>query len=489
MDFRRSAHQINKAETIESLKSQSLFLSELNLSHRIAEEDIIDFNNKIKGKIVFPWSPEYDLDRRNFNDAFPALPLLIVHVKTYNDIRECLALASKFRLQISVRSGGHSLAGFSLCDGIVIDMKELKSIYIDPVGKTAVVESGCTLEDLFMRLEDYGFHVPGGGCASVGISGYMMGGGYGLTSRQFGMNCDNVIAVFVMTANGTIVEASDSQHEDLFWSIRGGTGGNFGVLLAIKYRLHTIGWVWGIRLKWRIDTDASNAAAVIQMIQQQCLVDTCSYSLGIEVLLATDKDLYRNVYLCACWNGEEEEFRRILEPFLKSSGVQHDIPLQSGSYMEINFKLFEGVPVLIEGVKAFSRSIYIEKMLLLEDWKRILEKFNTTAPNRFTLVDMEGYGGKINKLPQNANAFFHRNASMNFFSHAFHIDDESANRKWLGEFFEFMREFGTAHSNQNYPNRDLADFKNAYWGTNKERLADVRKKYDLTGLFLFPQSV
>lgn len=456
---------------------------------KLSKEKITRFENLVTGKIVWPWSTDYDQDKQDFNNAYPTDPVLIVYVANYEDIRLCLDLAQDVTLWTVIRSGGHSLAGYSVCDGMVIDMSNLNDVYVDVNNKTAVVQAGCTFEKLFPILEMYGLHIPGGGCPTVAVAGYMQGGGYGLTSRMFGMHCDNVTSVKVMLADKQIVTASPIINSDLFWAIRGGTGGNFGVLLEISYTLHELGDIYGIRWKWPIE-DYQNAATAITTIQNEYLSGSNYPQMGIETVLCVDTDNVKKVMFCASWIGDEISFMNALSPLEQIPGLQKEI-LTQGKYSKVNAKILDGTPVLPEGIKAFSRSIYISRDLFVSDWVNILQKY-MTSPNSLTMVDMECYGGNIRTIPESSNAFIHRNVNMDFFCDAFFEENGTSrtdNQNWLEEFFEFMAQYGNGHSYQNYPNRLQTDYKQAYWGEAYPTLVAIKKKYDPENFFYYQQSI
>ncbi|MBK7606896.1 MAG: FAD-binding oxidoreductase [Saprospiraceae bacterium] len=304
-------------------------------------DQLISLEQSITGKLVFPWNPDYEQDRKDFNDVYPACPVVIVYAVCFDDLRECLKIAQDNGLQFTIRSGGHSLAGYSVCDGMVIDMSMMKHVHVDVTSQTLTVDAGAAFGDIFPILEQYGLHMPGGGCPTVCVAGYMQGGGYGLTSRAFGMNCDCVLEVMVMLADGRIVKANQNLNSDLFWAVRGGTGGNFGILLNIKYQLVPLGLIWGIKITWNIDPSPGDAAQALYLIQEQYLTDNAFANLGIETILATDTDGKKKVFFCAVWIGDEAGFDMALAPLLDVPGAQVVFKIQ-GKYSDVNARGVRG---------------------------------------------------------------------------------------------------------------------------------------------------
>ena len=447
----------------------------------------------LDGNIVYPGDPGYDHDRQDFDNLYPAFPQLIVYAASVADVAWAIQYAQTQQLAFAVRSGGHSTAGYSVCDGLVLDLSKLHAVDIDLSAQTARVGTGCNFERLNLLLEAQGLHVPGGGCPTVAVAGYMMGGGYGFTSRTFGMNCDNVLAVSVMLADCTVVTADADTHPDLFWAIRGGTGGNFGVLLDITYRVYPLGDIRGIQLQWPLDTQLTNAAQAMYVVQQAYLIDAQHPELGIEYAAGTDlKDGIKKLSFCATYTGDPTQLNSVLAPLLAVPG--YTITRQpSGRYSQVNRQLLSNVDGdLPPGIMAFSRSAYVERLLQPADYQAILQYFVDTAPNQYTTLGIECYGGVINQVPTDAMAFRHRSVLFDLFADAFFDSstaDRPRNRAWITEFFTFLRAYGNGHSYQNYPDRAQADFRWAYWGDAYPRLQTIKSTYDPDQFFNYQQAI
>ena len=218
------------------------------------------------GQLVCPWDPNYQADRKG-NSMYPYLasPELIAYCATISDVAICLQVAREYHdnLTFSVRGGSHSNCGYSVSSGMVIDISRLDSVIVLPEQTSALVEAGANLGTVYQELERYGLHIPGGECDSVGVSGHCMGGGYGFTSRTFGLNCDVIERVWMILADGRTVVADENVNPDLFWAVRGGTGNQFGILLRIQYRLTRLPQVWAFVLAWPLE-DAPRALVEIQ---------------------------------------------------------------------------------------------------------------------------------------------------------------------------------------------------------------------------------
>jgi len=491
MKYRKSALQIEKYQLIHKLRKQPAKASPATATPFSAPA-IAGLEKEIKGQIVWPTSKGYNQAKQEFDDIYPANPLLIVYAANYLDVRSALAFAHEYNLHTAIRSGGHSFGNYSVCDGMVIDVSRLNNIYVNAAEKTAFVETGCNFEKIFPALELYGLHMPGGGCPTVCVGGFMQGGGYGTTSRMYGMNCDNVLECTVMLADGRIVVANAKKNADLFWALRGGTGGNFGVLLNIKYKLYTLGDICGIQIKWPIEDDPAVAAEVMVAMQKNYLGKNAFPNLGIETILTSDADdnNRKKIFFCATWIGDSESFMEALKPLLKI-GKPESRPLRTGKYSQMNEYALHDTPKTPDDVKAYSRSAIIGRSLQKNEWEEIL-RFFLTAPNQYTMIDMEFYGGEINNVPVGSNAFIHRNAKMDFFCLAFFdakTNDQRQCDEWMAAYYKFMETYGNGHSYQNYPDRKQEDFRWAYWGKYYNQLVAIKNKYDPKNFFRYQQSI
>jgi hypothetical protein len=498
MKYKLTPSQIEKRQNIQWMESESFPHDDFLKKMGITQEILVNLQKNIVGKIVFPWTEGYDVDKREFNDVYPANPVVIIFAACIQDIQEALKFARESNIETRVRSGRHSMADYSVCDGLIIDISALNSIYVDPDNQFVWVEAGITFADLNPKLEFHGMHLPGGGCPTVSVAGYMQGGGYGLTSRNFGIHSDCVLEVTVILANGSVVVANATQHQELFWAIRGGTGGNFGVLLSIKYKIFPLGPIWGLQITWDFETDTANAALALYTIQERYLTGFQYPNLGIETFVYTDigegKDNHRKVMFAAGFIGTETELDIAIAPLMAVPGATV-IYRNQGKYSVINDQVLEGIPNIPQDqlpmIKYYGRSGYISKSLSVNDYANILNFFYS-VPNTFGLFGMEGYGGVINTYPVEKSAFIHRDCIMDFFCFLFFdevTNDKEKNRLWLISLFEFMSQYCNGHSYQNYPNRDQDGFQWAYWGQYYNQLLAVKTKYDPTNFFKYQQSI
>jgi hypothetical protein len=197
----------------------------------------------ISGHVITPGAAEYESTRQVFNRAFDRRPAVIVRCAGSSDVAHALDFAEAKNLPLAVRGGGHSRLGYAMCDGgVVIDLSGMKRVEVDAGKRVARAEAGAMVRDLDEATQRFGLATTSGGCPTVGIAGLTLGGGEGRLMEKYGAACDNLLSAQVVTVDGRQVEASHESNPDLFWAIRGG-GGNFGVVTALEYQLHSVGQV------------------------------------------------------------------------------------------------------------------------------------------------------------------------------------------------------------------------------------------------------
>lgn len=198
-----------------------------------------------QGQVILPDDPAYDTARQIFYGGFSKKPAVIVRVAGVEDIKRAISLAHEQQLEVAVRSGGHSVAGYSSSDGgIVVDLRDMHELDIDDANKTVWAATGLTAGDVTRGLDSHDLVLGFGDTGSVGIGGITLGGGVGFLVRKFGLAIDNLLAAELVTASGEVLQVDGQSHPDLFWALRGG-GGNFGVVTKFKYRLHELGDCYG----------------------------------------------------------------------------------------------------------------------------------------------------------------------------------------------------------------------------------------------------
>ncbi len=462
----------------------------------------------LQGYIVMPGDPDYNTDRALFNPVFDAYPSMIVYCVVESDVAIALQLAKRGTAPFTVRSGGHCTAGFSAGAGVLIDVSKLSGVYIHPQMPAATVGCGCTFGNFRAALAPYGLHVPGGECDDVRIGGYVQGGGYGFTSVTYGMNCDNVESMRVMLADGSIVTATARQNADLWWAMRGGTGGNFGVLLSVTYRLRPLGNVFGWAIIWPLsnEQEIENATAALMLMQQLYMRTAASPNLNIQVSLCHQPGIvgglplppapmYPYLMVRGIWVGNADDGTAAIAPLAASPGAvvqwtdETDFDTLNTSLLNTPY----GMPCFAaDAAMPFEdkASRIVSRDWTDAEWRSLLDYFVTT-PNPFSYFYMEFYGGAINAYPEWGSAFVHRDAVFNAVLDVFwwQQSDRAASQAFLVGWMDLMEPLYNGHVYQNYPRLDDANYAHKYWGDAQATLWAVKQKYDPGNVFTFAQAV
>ena len=507
------AHNYSKKRTLDKLRfaawerRDDAEFSKFGLSR----DKVKAAQQGLQGYIVMPGDPQYNTDRMIFNPVFNPFPSMIIYCMVDSDVAIALALAKQGTAPFTVRSGGHCTAGFSAGAGVLIDVSNLNGIYIDtsdPSSPTATVGCGVKFGQFRAALAPYGLHVPGGECDDVCIGGYLQGGGYGFTSVTFGMNCDNVLSLTAMLADGTIVTASPNENADLWWAMRGGTGGNFGVLLTVTYQLRPLGDVFGWAIIWPLSTaqDIDNATGALMLLQEQYMRTAASPNLNIQVSLCYQPGVVGGLplppapmqpYLMVrgIWVGNSEDGTVAITPLAESPGaiVQWT---QETDFDTLNTDLLNvpyGMPCFADGTPMpfeDKASRIVSREWTAGEWQSLLQYFVTT-PNPYSYFYMEFYGGVINAYPVGESAFIHRDAVFNAVLDVFwwQPEDQAAAQNFLVGWMDLMEPLYNGHVYQNYPRLGDANYAYKYWGDAQETLWSVKQKYDPDNVFTFAQTV
>lgn len=477
------------------------------LFEQVSRERLMAAQSKLQGHIVLPSDSAYDADRKLFNPVFNTYPVVIVYCAVESDVAIALDLAKALPLPFTVRSGGHCTAGFSAGYGALIDVSALNDATVDETNQIATVGTGCPFSKLDSVLAGCGLHVPGGECADVCVGGYVQGGGYGFTSVTYGMNCDNVIDMRVMLADGTIVTASETVNRDLWWAVRGGTGGNFGVLLSVRYRLRPLGNVFGWALIWPLATDADfqNATQALMLLQSDYMLDALPPALNVQVSLcyqpgtegglSPSGPLYPYLMVRGLYVGSQADGQAAIQPLCDLPGaiVQWT---KVDSFYDLNNDLLNvpyGMPCLPPGSPMpfeDKASRYVTRALTADEWQGLL-RFYVTSPNTLSYFYMEFYGGAINAYAPEGNAFVHRTSAFNAVLDVFWFNDEQKGpaEDFLEGWKDYLQPMWNGEIYQNYPQVGQPDYGPCYWGDAQAGLYAVKCKYDPDGAFRFAQEV
>jgi FAD/FMN-containing dehydrogenase len=437
---------------------------------------VTDLTAQVSGPVHGPDDEGYDAARAVHNGLIDRKPALIVRCRRTSDVVAALALARGAGLEVSIRGGGHNVAGRAVTDGgVMIDLAEMKGVAVDPDQATAKVEGGVSWGELNDAAHEHGLAVTGGAISTTGIAGYTLGGGLGWLMAKHGLAADNRRGVELVTADGEVLQVDDASHPDLFWALRGG-GGNFGVATTFTYRLHPLKMVTGGLIAHPIDA----APDLLRFYRDA--VANCSDDLTVfaAVVHAPDGSGMKLSAMVVFHTGDADEAERELEPF-KTWGSPVVVEVGPMPYPVMNTILDEGYPEgsLNYWLSSFTRGLPDELIDI------VVERF-ATVPSPMSAILFEHFHGAVTRVGVTETAVPHRDEGWNLLIPSVWTDpaDTEANITWSRETFAAMRpHFGTGRW-LNYLGDDQAgDAIRAAYGPNYDRLVEVKRKYDPENVF------
>jgi hypothetical protein len=462
---------------------------------------IADLRNKLRGRIILPGDAGYDDARMLKNPRFDPRPSAIVLCAVESDVGHILDALRRFGVSFTVRSGGHSTAGYSASDGVLVDVRGLNTIVVNASAQTATIGVGCTNGEVHQALSPHGLHIPLGS-DEVGVGGFVQGGGYGLSSRIFGMNCDNVLELRVMLADGRIVRANESINHDLWWAVRGGTGGNFGVLLSVQYRLSKPENLTNCTFSWDLPAESGSDRWRNQvdalMVLQRYYTGGCSPQVGAAAGIRWEQVWSKppTLWIETTFVGVAAEFDAALKPLRDIPGSTVSCT-PAAAHAPLARLLVDEVPrdaLLLTAdprrPPSYRKSVFVSQVLGANDWRAIIDKVKA-SPTHYPEFEMHCYGGAINAYPRQKSAFIHRDSSYCCFLQTRWWNDKERilAERHLQEWCLMMGPFSNGHVYQNFPSEDYADYRWAYWGSAFPTLLKVKNKYDPHRRFAFPQMI
>ncbi|HEY3618433.1 MAG TPA: FAD-binding oxidoreductase [Candidatus Sulfotelmatobacter sp.] len=434
----------------------------------------------VRGAVLCPGQDGYDTARTLPNAMIDRRPAFIARCTGAADVIACVRFAREHDLVVSVRGGGHSVAGKSVCDGgLMIDLSVMKGIRVDPAARTVRAETGLKLGEFDRETQAFGLATTQGVVPTVGMAGLTLGGGWGNLHAKYGLAVDNVIAADVVTADGLLLTASATENQDLFWGLRGGSG-NFGVVTSIEFRLHEVGPVFGGAVFY----PAAKAKEVLHFWREfaaaspdELVTQGGSFTLpdGVPVF-----------GVAGCYCGAISEGEKILQP-LRTFGRPLADAFAPMSYTQLQ-GMFEAF--FPPGRQVYTKSNFLRN--LSDEAIDILVQYVGRSPSPYTFAPfLEHWHGAATRVPVAATAFPHRQYSWNFLAWSMWIDasDSEKNQQWTRDCWEAVRPFLVAGSYGNYVADEGEVIAREAYGSNYDRLVALKNKYDPTNFFRMNHNV
>lgn len=455
----------------------------------------------IDGRVVLPGSADYESARKPQMVQFHDMrPVAVVLCESPADVSRTIAYARRHRLEMAIRSGGHSVAGRSSTDGLVLDVTPMDAVSVQ--NELTTVGAGVRLGHLYDVLDGHGRTLPAGGSHSVGIAGLTLGGGIGILGRRFGLTCDHLLRVQIVMADGQVLECDQHENDDLFWALRGAGSGNFGVVTSLMFGTIPAPAATVFHLVWPLD----RADQVIQAWQQWAPTAPDGLDATLRLSATGDGEWPPMADLFGVVVGDDAD-PALLDEILARAGTE---PISDTrrhvSYRQV-LRYLDGLGPMEElGEEPspppppterhiFTKSEFFRRLLSRDTTAALAQNLlSGLAPGQSREVAFLPWGGAYNRVDANATAFVHRDEQF-IVQHLVSLDATGDTtrigpaREWLRSSWSIVHPLGSGGVYPNFPDPDLQDWAHAYFGMNYQRLLQVKARYDPDGFFRSQQSL
>ncbi len=439
----------------------------------------------LRGTLIRPTDADYDATAGVWNTALQQRPAAIARVADAADVGTAIAFACRNDLEIAVRSGGHSIAGHSTGDGVlVIDTRELRGIHVDLDQGIVWAGAGLTAGEVTDALSEHGMAVPFGDTGSVGLGGITLGGGIGYLARKYGLTVDSLLAAEMVTADGEVRMVSATEHPDLFWAIRGG-GGNFGIVTRFCYRLSPVGQeVLAGALFMPATRDVLRSLVPIASSAPDELTVIAELMAAPPLPFLTAEHIGKpTVILLFVYAGDPSEGHAAIAPFLEVATPYAQVvePMPYAGIYEFSREAETPAP-------STSRSVFLD---VLDDAAvdAIIDAFDASPEG--AMVQMRAFGGAVSRVPADATAFAHRSATAQVTIINVFVDPDGteAATAWNRALFAALEPKSTGVYVNFLEDEGEARVRAAYPEATYRRLAAVKRRYDHYNLFRRNQNI
>ena len=443
---------------------------------------------RVSGPVITPGDDGYDEARRVYNAMIDRRPAVIVRCTNAADVTAAVDFARENGLALAVRGGGHSVPGFGTVDGgVVADLSGMRAVTVDPAKRTARAEGGATWGDFNEATAAFGLATTGGIISTTGVAGLTLGGGIGYLARGFGLSCDNLVSAEIVTADGKMVTASEDEHADLFWAIRGG-GGNFGVATALEFRVHHVKEIYGGPMFFAM----KDAETVLRYYREFIAVAPEQFGGFPAFQIAPPlpfipEDRHGETFLAfiACWAGPVDEGERILKPLHDVAEVvaEHVGPMP---YPALNGAFDALVPA---GLQHYWKANFVRE--LTDDAIAAHLVHGPRVPTVNSTVHIYPINGACNRVAVDATAFAYRDATFAPVIAGMWPDpaQNEANIAWVRDYYAATAPLSEEGGYINFMAGDDQDRIKANYRGNYPRLVDVKRRYDADNLFRVNQNI
>ncbi len=421
---------------------------------------------------------EYQASRAFFNKAIDKLPALVAWPHTESELVEVLSWAEGHGLSLSVRGGGHGGGASAVRNNaLLIDTRPMSKLSVDPARRIATVAAGTLLVQLDHATARHGLVAVTGNCPTVGVAGFLLGGGNSFISRRFGLACDNLISARVITPSGTILRASTHENEELFWALRGAGGGNFGIVTEVKIRLHKVRHVYAGALVW----DFSQAREILSRYQDYVSTGPAHFSGGLRIR-AGDNGGSVTLFGVSCTQSVVDAARTW--DHIRSWGIPRRDSIAIKTFARFHNESGASIPAFVNYSRRNGFLAAPLNTLAIETILARLEQFRKFSMS----ITFEPINGAVHSVQPNATAFVHRDAQLLYSAIAIWMNDPEREPalQALSAVHNTMRPYLTGSAFQNYDDRfadePTASKQRIYYGDALPRLRKLKQRFDPSDL-------
>lgn len=447
-----------------------------------------EFQANFSGEVIYPGDEGYETYRKVWNGMIDRRPALIARCYGVADVITAVQFARSHNLLVAVRGGGHNVAGNAVCNGgIVIDLSPMKGVRIDPTSRTVRAQAGVTWGELDHEIQAFGLATTGGIVSTTGISGLTLGGGIGWLMRKYGLACDNLLSVDIVTADGRYIVAKASEHPDLFWGVRGG-GGNFGIVTSFEYQLHPVSTVTGGLVIY----PAAQFRDVLRFYRDYCAsapdeLTTLAlfFTAPAEEFIPSSLHgtLVLGIAVCHC--GSLEQAEMVLRP-LHTFGPPAANLLSPMSYSALQTMFNDSYPA--------GRHYYWKSDYLTDLTDEAIETIGVHMVERTSLLsalNIHQMGGAIKRISAETTAFGHRDAPFlaNIVASWSGPEPGEQHVQWARDLSAGLARYSKGTYVNFLTNEGEASVRASYDPEAYQRLVELKHTYDPTNLFRLNQNI
>jgi FAD/FMN-containing dehydrogenase len=448
---------------------------------------------KLRHKLVRPGDRGYLQISRPLNLRYAGIrPGGVAVCSRVQDVRTAVAWAHENGVPVAVRSGGHNYAGYCVGPGLVVNVGGMRRVSVDDANGTVTAQPGARNTTIYAGLQPHGVAISAGRCPSVAVGGLVLGGGIGFSSRKMGLTCDHLVEAQVVTANGRLLTCSERENSDLFWALRGGGGGNFGVSTSYTFATNPVSYVTLYDITW----EWADAPAVFEAFQRvmQHAPEEFSARLGVgrPGNPRTGGKGPPTVSALGQYFGPKHELVDLLAPVLRAGRIKKQL-IARRTFWQAKDYFFATTPIIAYEVK----SAYLDRPLNgagTDALLRAVERWPGSHNPDGAGAAMFASGGAINRVPADATAFVHRNSFAVLATETEWTPKDSRRTidrglAWIERLADELRPHTNGSAYQNFIDRSQPHWKSAYYGRNFKRLTEVKRRSDPSNVFRFPQSI